>query len=170
MRTRVGYAGGTTLDPTYTDLGDHTESIELEYDPEVLDYTALLDLYWEGVSAASPSCTQYAPIVFWHDDEQRDQAQASWDERGQPDVDIREAGPFYQAEDYHQKYRLKLVGLVYGDFERMYEDHDDIVRSTAAARCNGILAGYGTWESLGDELGSYGLSDEATQLLEELLD
>jgi len=166
VRTRVGYTGGTTLDPTYTELGDHTESIELEYDPQVVDYGTLLELYWEGASGASASCDQYAPIIFWHNDEQRDLAQASWDEHDEPEVAVREAEHFYPAEDYHQKYRLRNVEVVFRDFERMYDDHDDIVRSTAAARCNGILAGYGSWDELGAELDSYGLTEAARQELE----
>ncbi len=169
MRTRVGYAGGTTADPTYTDLGDHAESIELEYDPELLDFDDLLALYWEGVSAASTSCTQYAPIIFWHDEEQRAQAQASWEAQGEPELSFMEAGTFHPAEDYHQKYILKRFEPVYQDFQRMYPEHEDIVRSTAAARCNGILAGKGTWEELGDELDSYGLGDEARALIESYL-
>ncbi len=84
-------------------------------------------------------------------------------------MDIREAQPFYQAEDYHQKYRLKYVGVVYEDFQRMYPDHDDIVRSTAAARCNGIISGYGTRDELGDEIDSYGLTESALKVLESYL-
>jgi len=169
VSTRVGYAGGTTDDPSYTDLGDHTESIEISFDPERVDYAALLELYWEGADAASTSCTQYAPIIFWHDEQQRELATASRDAQGQPEVDIREVPTFYDAEDYHQKYRLKRTDVVYRDFERMYDDHADIVRSTAAARCNGILGGYGSWEIHGDELDSYGLSDSARMVLESYL-
>lgn len=169
MRTRVGYTGGTTLDPTYTDLGDHSESIELEYDPEVVDYDTLLDLYWGWVGGAIPSCTQYAPIIFWHDEAQRQGALASVQEHGSDTVSVRAAEHFYPAEDYHQKYNLKRYDVVYRDFERMYEDHADIVRSTAAARCNGILTGNGSWEKLGDELDDYGLSEAAREELEKHL-
>ena len=118
------------------------------------------------VAGAARRLHAHDPFIFWHGDEQRELTQASWEERDQPEVTIREAGHFFPAEDYHQKYRLKLAEVVYRDFERMYDDHADIVRSTAAARCNGILAGYGTWEVLGAELDSYGLSEAATQELE----
>ncbi len=135
----------------------------------MVDYDTLLDLYWSWVGAAIPSCTQYAPIIFWHDEEQREAALASAEERGNTDVTVRAAEHFYPAEDYHQKYDLKRYEVVYRDFERMYEDHADIVRSTAAARCNGILSGAGSREKLGDELDSYGLSAAARQELEKHL-
>lgn len=47
MRTRVGYAGGTRARPTYHDLGDHSEAIEVVYDPAVISYEKLLVLFWE---------------------------------------------------------------------------------------------------------------------------
>ncbi len=45
VRTRVGYAGGTLANPTYYNLGDHTETIEMDYDPDVITYTELLAIF-----------------------------------------------------------------------------------------------------------------------------
>ena len=43
VRTRVGYSGGKQAHPTYHDLGDYTESIEIEFDPAVVSYRELVD-------------------------------------------------------------------------------------------------------------------------------
>jgi len=48
VRTRVGYAGGATENPTYHHLGDHTETIQIEYDPARISYQELLDAFWAG--------------------------------------------------------------------------------------------------------------------------
>ena len=75
MRTRVGYAGGTTASPTYRSIGDHSEAIQIDYDPEVLSYADLLDIFWSSHSCTvQPYSRQYASIVFYHDEEQRNLA------------------------------------------------------------------------------------------------
>ncbi|MFB6175557.1 MAG: peptide-methionine (S)-S-oxide reductase, partial [Halobaculum sp.] len=47
VRTRVGYAGGTEPDPTYHDIGGHTEAFQIDYDPDVISYTDLLSRIFE---------------------------------------------------------------------------------------------------------------------------
>lgn len=47
IRTRVGFTGGSKGAPTYRNLGDHTEAIELDYDPNEISYKQLLDIFWE---------------------------------------------------------------------------------------------------------------------------
>ena len=48
VRTRVGYAGGMKINPTYYDLGDHTETIQIDYDPAKITYEKLLDVFWDS--------------------------------------------------------------------------------------------------------------------------
>jgi predicted Rossmann-fold nucleotide-binding protein len=74
---------------------------------------------------------------------------------------------FTPAEDYHQKFHLRDEYTLIEEFKQMYPHAGDFVASTAAARVNGYLGGYGTLEELTKELESYGLSDEGkTRLLE----
>ena len=78
VRTRVGYAGGTLVNPTYHRLGDHTESIEVDYDPEVISYEDLLAVFWSSHSPTSrPWSRQYASLILTHDDTQRRLAEES---------------------------------------------------------------------------------------------
>jgi peptide-methionine (S)-S-oxide reductase len=121
-RTRVGYSGGTTENPTYEDVCSHTtghaEVVEVTYDPDRISYEQLLDVFW-----AKHDPTQlnrqgwdigdnYRSAIFFHDEEQHEAAlkskageQRNW---GAPIVtEVEPAQTFYEAEDYHQQYLEK---------------------------------------------------------------
>jgi len=66
---------------------------------------------------------------------------------------------FYLAEDYHQKYYLRQYSDLVKEFSAIYPDTGDFISSTAVARVNGYVGGYGTLESLEKELDSLGLSE-----------
>ncbi len=175
IRTRVGYAGGTTKNPTYSNLGDHTEAIQVEYDPSVVSYEELLDVFWNSHNPTNqPWSRQYMSILFYHDDEQKRLALESKGReaaRLQREI-LTEMAPFsefYLAEAYHQKYRLQRVAVLIREFRAMYPDDGDFVSSTAAARINGYVAGYGTVEEFREELGSFGLSPKGQEKLSSIV-
>lgn len=119
IATRVGYAGGTTPDPTYTNLGDHTESIQIDFDPAVISYEDLLAEFWTSHMPTRPTRSrQYASIIFFADDAQRSAAEASKrafeNAVGTAYTEIRPLDRFYLAEDYHQKYYAKH-GMLAGE-------------------------------------------------------
>jgi peptide-methionine (S)-S-oxide reductase len=61
--------------PTYHSLGDHSETIQIEYDPEQISYEELLDIFWSAHNpTARPWSRQYASFVFYHDETQRELA------------------------------------------------------------------------------------------------
>jgi peptide-methionine (S)-S-oxide reductase len=102
-------------------------------------------------------------IVFFHNEEQRRLATETRDReaikrKGKIFTEIVPAGPFYPAEAYHQKYSLRREPDLMREFKAMYPDDIDFMNSTAAARLNGYLDGYGSLEVLQAELDSYGLS------------
>lgn len=171
VRTRVGYAGGTTKSPTYHNLGDHTETIQIDYDPTQISYKELLDVFWESHNPTSrPWSRQYMSIVFYHDEEQRRLATETSGreaaERGSAIfTEIVPASEFYLAEAYHQKYRLQQAPELMQVFRTMYPHNDEFVDSTAAARVNGYLGGHSTLEALQAELESLDLSSEAREKL-----
>ena len=174
VRTRVGYAGGEKESPTYHSLGNHSETIEVDYDPDRISYQELLDVFWASHSPTMPAWSrQYASIIFYHDQEQMRLAEES-KERQQANqgrtmyTSIAPHTRFYRAEDYHQKYRLRFQRELMAEFDAMYPNYDDFVDSTAAARLNGLVAGYGTAELLAAELDSYGLSPEGKARLLEV--
>jgi peptide-methionine (S)-S-oxide reductase len=175
IRTRVGYAGGTTENPTYHNLGDHTETVQIEYDPSQISYQELLGVFWAGHNPAQPVWSQqYASIIFYHDEEQHRLAQAAKEQYEaqcgcRVYSEIVSFATFYLAEDYHQKYQLRQSPTFMDEFAAMYPDPDDFVNSTAAARVNGYLGGYGTLANLQAEIDDLGLSPEAQEALLEIV-
>ena len=123
--TRVGYTGGTIADPTYeqvcSDRTGHAEAVQVWFDPGVVSYGELVDTFW---SIHDPTTrdrqgwdfgSQYRSAIFFHDAEQERLAIASRDERqsslARPIVtEIVPASPFYDAEEYHQRYFEKHGG------------------------------------------------------------
>lgn len=152
MRTRVGYTGGAKANPTYHDLGDHTEALQVDYDPQIVSYSDLLQVFWEAHHPTSPAYSaQYKAAIFFHDAEQGrlavETATRLEAELGRPvTTEILPATRFTRAEDYHQKYRLRRHAEWMRQLAAIYPDPKDFTDSTAAARLNGFLAGFGTEE------------------------
>jgi methionine-S-sulfoxide reductase len=168
----VGYAGGSKANPTYHSLGDHSETIQIEYDPSEISYEELLDVFWESHNPSRQSYSrQYMSIIFYHDEEQQRLAFESRDrqaaKRGKIYTEIVQAGEFYLAEDYHQKYYLQNTPQLISEFEAMYADSTALVDSTAAARLNGYAGGNGTPEQLEREMGRLGLSPAGQEFLQQ---
>ena len=174
ISTRVGYAGGSTHAPTYRRMGDHTETVQVDFDPEKITYRQLLDIFWESHTfTRQTKITQYKNAVFYHNEKQRQQAAASkkaLEKRTGRTVqtDIVPVHSFTLAEDYHQKYLLKHSALNHF-LNTFYKHHIDIVNSTAAARLNGYAGGNGSREQLVREMHLLGLDEAQKKLLEKLV-
>lgn len=174
IRTRVGYAGGSKENPTYYNLGDHTETVQIEYDPARISYQELLDIFWNSHNAARPSLSvQYKSIIFYHDEEQKRlafESKAREKEKRNANIytEMVPYSKFYLAEDYHQKYYLSNVPDLKKELTAIYPDVNDFVNSTAVARINGYVGGNGNVATLHREIDSYGLSPAAKQRLLEM--
>jgi peptide-methionine (S)-S-oxide reductase len=126
VTTAVGYAGGTTPNPTYqeacTGRTGHAEVVLVAYDPSRIGYEQLLKAFWEdhdptqGFRQGNDVGTQYRSIILTTGEEQARLAEASRDayqamlsaaHYGEITTEIAPAGPFYYAEDYHQQYLAK---------------------------------------------------------------
>ncbi len=174
IRTRVGYTGGTTPDPTYTNLGDHSESIEIEFDPSRVSYADLLSVFWASHDpSTAPSCRQYMSAIYYRDEAQRQLAEQTKVEQEALfgttlHTEIRPVQTFYRAEDYHQKWYLRNFSVLQRDFQSIYPDPRKLTDSTAAARVNGVAGRHYTRARLEAEIQSFGLSAEANDLLRRL--
>lgn len=120
--TRVGYAGGSTDNPSYKQVCSgktgHAESVEVEFDPDEVSYDELLETFWEvhdptTLNRQGPDIgSQYRSAIFLHDAEQEAAARASM-ERAQDGsrkpivTEVVAAPDFHAAEDYHQRYLEK---------------------------------------------------------------
>ncbi|MDJ0656149.1 MAG: peptide-methionine (S)-S-oxide reductase MsrA [Xanthomonadales bacterium] len=122
LSTTSGFIGGQTVNPSYEQVVSgrtgHTEAVEIVYDPGVVSFEQLLQVFWLNIDPTVSNrqfCdtgSQYRTGIFFHDQEQQRLAQASSEavaERWGFDVktEIEAAGPFYPAEKYHQDYYLK---------------------------------------------------------------
>ena len=171
IRTRVGYSGGTTENPDYEELGDHTETVQVDYDPRVVTYDDLLDVFWRSHNPAErPWSRQYRAAIFASDEGQRAAAERSLKRvaelmGGRVHTAIEPLGAFYIAEDYHQKYYLRHDPVLMEVFRGYYPDAAGLVDSPAAAKVNGYLSGMGDGESLARLLPGLGLPEEAQRRL-----
>ena len=173
VRTRVGYTGGRKPNPTYRSMGDHTESLQVDFDPAQISYEALLNIFWRGGRHSRRSWgKQYMTAVFSHNAEQKRMAQITKAQqeraRGKIHTPILPLDIFYLAEDYHQKYSLRGTVALESEFRVIYPDLRDFVNSTAVARVNGFLGGYGDWDVLQAEIDKYGLSEQGRLQLRNL--
>jgi peptide-methionine (S)-S-oxide reductase len=127
--TAAGYAGGFTPNPTYEETCSgrtgHTEVVLVVFDPKLVSYDTLLRVFWEahdptqGMRQGNDVGTQYRSAIYTHGDAQHAAALASRDAYqaalgrarfGPITTEIRPAGEFYYAEDYHQQYLAKNPG------------------------------------------------------------
>ena len=169
-RTRVGYAGGSLENPNYRNLGDHTETFQVDYDPTIISYDDILELFWEGHNPTGRAPRQYMSIILSHDDDQKIAAlesKAAFEEKMGIVVttEIVALDKFYLAEDYHQKYYLQAVKDLAAEIKAYYPSFSGFIDSTAAARINGFIGGYGDSEQMAAEIESYGLSPDGEKRL-----
>lgn len=125
--TAVGYAGGTTPNPTYretcTGMTGHTEAVLVVFDPSVVSLEELLAVFWENhdptqyMGQGNDIGSQYRSAIYTNSDDQRATAESSRDRYqqklteggfGEITTEIAPAGEFYYAEDYHQQYLSKV--------------------------------------------------------------
>ncbi len=160
----MGYAGGEKENPTYRDLGDHAETLQIDYDPDVISYEDLLRVFWKHHDPTRASWSrQYMSAVFYHDEDQKRMASETKARTAEQTgrkihTEILPAETFYRAEDYHQKYRLRQDRILMREFNRIYSTGRAFTDSTAAARINGYLGGHRTRKRLASEIDRLGLS------------
>lgn len=171
IRTRVGFTGGTLKNPTYYRLGDHTETLQIDFDPAVTSYEKLLEVYWSIPNhCATPNNRQYMSAIFYANDAQKKLALDTRDKavaKSKPRLPIYvlPLRDIYLAESYHQKHALRQFPPLLQELAQMYPKETDFLKSTAAARINGFVGGNGTLAQLEQEIDSLGLSPQGRNLL-----
>jgi len=120
----AGYTGGYTENPTYRDVSTggtgHYEAIQFTYNPLILSYEELLDVYWQQINPTDDGGQfvdrgqQYGSAIFYHNQLQKNLAEKSRQELEKSGIydrpiatKILPATIFYPAEDYHQDYYIK---------------------------------------------------------------
>jgi len=124
IETQVGYTGGTLKHPTYEQVCEdntgHAEAVEILFDPKIVSYEQLLDVFWsihdptqknrQGPDVGS----QYRSVIFFHTPEQEKIATREKEALRKAGkkiaTEIKPAATFYRAEEYHQRYHDKHGG------------------------------------------------------------
>lgn len=175
IRTRVGYTGGTTPNPTYHRMGDHAEAVQVDFDPNVISYRELLDVFWGRQNPTKPNGKrQYMNAAFYHNETQKQQLEETRAEVGKGyaasiTTQILPAGTFTRAEDYHQKFNMRGYQSIMDALFEKYPDFDSLVDSTEAARVNGYLGGNGDREKLIAEMDALGLPEKTKKKVVEVM-
>lgn len=118
IEIKVGFTGGVSSNPTYASHEGHQEAVKVVFDPKRISYAQLLDIFWHNIDPFDDDgqfCDKgnpYKASIFFQNADQEKQAQASKDaiekDFGKPVVTtLKTAAPFYDAEDYHQDYKIK---------------------------------------------------------------
>ena len=122
ISTEAGYIGGKMEEPSYddvcTDETGHAEADQIEFDPKIVSYEKLLDIFWRVHDPTTPNRqgpdvgTQYRSAIFYHNEKQKETALKSKEKQQkilnkQIVTEIVKAPEFYRAEEYHQKYLMK---------------------------------------------------------------
>ncbi|GGC99869.1 peptide-methionine (S)-S-oxide reductase [Thalassobacillus devorans] len=123
-QTKVGYSGGAVENPSYelvkTGKTGHAESVKIDFDPEKISYSELVDAFFECHDPTTRNRqgedigSQYRSIIFYQDDQQKQIAAEKiqeWNQKGvfktEIVTEVNHAAPFYEAEEHHQKYLQK---------------------------------------------------------------
>ena len=113
--TIVGYCGGKQPNPTYRQIKDYTESIRIEYDPNVVSYNELV-YYWSKLHSPTRKwfSKQYRSAIFYGNENEKDiclgiikSIEESEDVKIHSDIEPLSETEFYRAEEYHQHYLSK---------------------------------------------------------------
>lgn len=173
VRTRVGFAGGTLPSPTYRRMGDHTETIQIEFDPLMISYADVLREFWQHhyPNRDNYKGRQYISLLHYHTEQQRLMIDVIRKEMelqlGEPiETEISPFTQFTPAEEKHQKYYLKRYPKALEQTASLYPDRELLMDSTFAARLNGFVKGYGTKDGVLEEIAQWSIGEsEKTYLI-----
>ncbi|GIY85899.1 hypothetical protein CDAR_310941 [Caerostris darwini] len=160
-RPGSGTAEGLDPAPIYPKVNDHTEAVEVTFDPSVLSYEDLLSLFWQFHDPCSCSKRQYMSAIFHTSDRQKQMAQ---DSKKRHEIQlgksvttqIQPLDVFHEAEDYHQKYFLRIYHRTF--YHGLPKQ--DPLKSTRDARLNGYLSGHRSLEDMQNDEHISDLTDE----------
>lgn len=175
IRTCVGFAGGKEPDPTYRKMGDHTETVQIEFDPLTISYEDVVREFWQNhyPNRDNYKGRQYISLLHYHTQQQRQTIEAIQKQMeaklGEPiETEISPFSEFTPAEERHQKYYLKRYPKALEQLSELFPDKELLVDSTFAARLNGFVKGYGTKNSVCQEIAQWEIGEVEKTFLTDL--
>lgn len=177
VRTRVGYAGGTKPQPTYREMGDHSETLQVDYDPARISFRQIIAAFWDNHKPGNINGykgRQYQSLLFYADEEQEEDIKLVLREmqesgRALPDTEIVPFTQFHLAEERHQKYYLKRYPHAIETLMPLFASHEEFNDSTIAARLNGLAKGYTSMERIKGDIATWKMKPEERDRLIQLI-
>ena len=151
------------------------ETIQIDYDPEKITYSQLLQVFFSSHNPTWPSpIRQYASAVMVHNKEQERLAREAIEGAGgifgkKVSTELLPYTEFTRAEDYHQKYYLRNTAALMDQNKGRFPYEGTFTDSTAVARVNGYIGGNGTTEQLERERDELGINSETVEALRDIL-
>ncbi|KAK0394688.1 hypothetical protein QR680_000875 [Steinernema hermaphroditum] len=170
LKTRVGYAGGSSAAPTYKSIGDHTEITEVIFDDSIVSYAAILDWFFSHHDPTVHRKKQYRSGILYVNDEQKKLAEEALEKArknftSELETYIQPFAEFYVAEDYHQKYWLRCQKDIH---EQLQLSDQELIDSPLAAKVNAFLAGYSNFDVLKSLQKEYNLNEALAAHIEDI--
>jgi len=171
LRTRVGYSGGKSSNPSYKVVDLHSEVVEIDYDPDVISYAELIDIFFNAHNETlRPYDQRVKSLIFYRNEVEYEIAKTKIDAiRKNTDknesvyTELKAFEILYLAEPEHQNRSLKLEPSLYSELKQIFKTEDKILFSILASKLNGYIYGYGTLEEAQTLLESSGLSEASKQ-------
>lgn len=163
--TRVGYAGGSTKDPTYYKMGDHTEVVDILYDPKLTSFEVLVKVFLVSRDHTKRSSRQYRSIILFHEDQKETAARLINSNQNFKYIEIEQFQDFHRAENKHQKNALRRHPGLF----KCFHWEDCIASSFVATRLNGYVSGHGTMANFNREWKSLGLSARIAEYVRNVI-
>ncbi|MCR8630242.1 peptide-methionine (S)-S-oxide reductase MsrA [Paenibacillus radicis (ex Xue et al. 2023)] len=177
IRTRVGFAGGTKANPTYRQLGDHSETVEMDFDSGIIRLETILNMFWSShnpININDYKGRQYRSLVLFRDQEQhrviQDVMRNSVEQgNGMPDTEVAPYTSFYPAKERHQKYYLKRYPDAIDKLKALFPSDEALTNATLAARLNGLAKGYTNMEKIINEIRTWRIYSEEQEEIIQLI-
>lgn len=168
ITTRVGYAGGTTKNPSYRNIGNHIECIDLKFNTEIITIEKILDLFFKSHDPTIKYKRQYISAILYRTPEEYltiENYMSNFKSEQKIVTELIQTNEFTPAENYHQKYFLRKQSKILNELNLI---NDDIIDSPLATKLNALCAGFGVVEELLKKEELEKLSSESINLLKNL--
>ncbi len=158
-------------------MGNHTETIQIDYNPRLLTYEQILQHFWKQHNPLRYGYKgrQYISLILVRNEQQRELASRSKEatelflgEKVYTEIEFLHS--FYLAEDKHQKYYLKRYQKAYTKLLDIFPSHAEFIHSTLVARLNGFVRGLGNIQELKLEFNSWGVGEQECKELSKFID
>ncbi len=174
----MGYSGGKSPNPSYKVVDFHSEVVEIDYDPQIISYGELIDIFFEAHNETlRPYDQRVKSLIFYRNQDEHEIAKAKLNqirlttpEDESVFTELKAFEIFYLAEEEHQNRSLKLEVSLYDELTQIFETDERILLSVLASKLNGYIYGYGTEENAERLLEMSGLSQTSKDRVREVID